>query len=160
MTMASLFLPRNTERLGEPVAPRGTNAEAECHDADRNSTRVQRRDAAPMRINRKITARQREVLRFVYDHIVAQGFAPTIRAIGEHFGIRSLNGANDHLDSLERRGLLLRTQVSAGHRTLRVTPAGHRELDVVPVAARPDEAPLLSFQAAMFPLVESSEVSA
>lgn len=159
--MASLFLLQNTERLGEPAAPRDINAEAECHDADRNSTRVQRRDPAPpMRINRKITPRQREVLRFVYDHIAAQGFAPTIRAIGEQFGIRSTNGANDHLDSLERRGLLLRTQVSAGHRTLRVTPAGHRELGVPSVTARPDEVPLLSFQAAMFPLVEGSEVSA
>lgn len=55
-----------------------------------------------------LTERQAEVLRFIKAHILEHGFAPTLREIGNHFGIRSTNGVNDHLNALERKGYLTR----------------------------------------------------
>ncbi|MBN2362270.1 MAG: transcriptional repressor LexA [Deltaproteobacteria bacterium] len=61
----------------------------------------------------ELTDRQAEVLRFIERRIVEQGYPPTLREIGEELGIRSLNGVNDHLKALERKGLLARD----GHRS-------------------------------------------
>src|SRR5258708_33977677 len=55
-----------------------------------------------------LTERQEKILSFIKKSIVDQGYPPTIREIGEHFGIRSTNGVNDHWKALERRGYLLR----------------------------------------------------
>src|SRR3982750_137021 len=51
-----------------------------------------------------LTERQEKILAFIKKSIQDQGYPPTIREIGEHFGIRSTNGANDHLKPLERKG--------------------------------------------------------
>jgi repressor LexA len=55
-----------------------------------------------------LTERQREVLDFITSSIERRGFPPTLREIGEHFGIRSTNGVNDHLKALEKKGFLAR----------------------------------------------------
>jgi repressor LexA len=55
-----------------------------------------------------LTTRQREILDFITERIQQQGYPPTIREIGEHMGIRSTNGVNDHLKALERKGFLKR----------------------------------------------------
>ncbi len=55
-----------------------------------------------------LTDRQRQILEFITDRIEEQGYPPTIREIGEHMGIRSTNGVNDHLKALERKGYLKR----------------------------------------------------
>ncbi len=60
------------------------------------------------RPEKKLTARQAAVLDFITDHISDEGFPPTIREIGDHLGISSTNGVNDHLKALERKGYLLR----------------------------------------------------
>ncbi|HSG99452.1 MAG TPA: transcriptional repressor LexA [candidate division Zixibacteria bacterium] len=54
----------------------------------------------------KLTARQRTILEFIRDRIRLDGRAPTIREIGERFGIRSTNGVRDHLKALIRKGFL------------------------------------------------------
>jgi repressor LexA len=51
-----------------------------------------------------LTERQDKILSFIKKSIQDQGYPPTIREIGEHFGIRSTNGVNDHLKALERKG--------------------------------------------------------
>jgi len=56
----------------------------------------------------QLTARQHEILDFVHTSIREEGFPPTIREIGGHFGIKSTNGVNDHLKALERKGYLSR----------------------------------------------------
>lgn len=49
------------------------------------------------------TERQLEILRF----IDSKGRCPpTLREIGEHFGIRSTNGVSSQLQSLDRKGLI------------------------------------------------------
>ena len=57
---------------------------------------------------KKLTKRQKMVLNFIIDHIEDEGYPPTIREIGDHLGIRSTNGVNDHLKALERKGYLER----------------------------------------------------
>lgn len=67
----------------------------------------------------KLTERQRAVLRFIEGSIVERGYPPTLREIGNHLGIRSTNGVNDHLRALERKGYLTREDMKS--RTLRLT---------------------------------------
>ena len=55
-----------------------------------------------------LTNRQKAVLSFIRDHIEDTGYPPTIREIGDHLGIKSTNGVNDHLKALERKGYLER----------------------------------------------------
>ena len=50
-----------------------------------------------------LTPRQKLILDFITDSVKRHGFPPTIREIGDHMGIRSTNGVNDHLKALERK---------------------------------------------------------
>ncbi len=56
----------------------------------------------------KLTKRQTAVLDFIIDCIDDEGYPPTIREIGDHLGIKSTNGVNDHLKAIERKGYLER----------------------------------------------------
>src|SRR5436190_18702267 len=71
-----------------------------------------------------LTERQREILDFITSSISERGYPPTLREIGEHFGIRSTNGVNDHLKALEKKGHLRREDLKS--RAMR--PVG----DIVP----------------------------
>ncbi len=53
---------------------------------------------------KEMTRRQQEVLEYIYRYARENGYPPTIRGIGEHFGIRSPNGVADHLKALIRKG--------------------------------------------------------
>lgn len=80
----------------------------------------------------KLTERQRAVLDFIVESIHDRGYPPTLREIGNHLGIRSTNGVNDHLRALERKGYLTREDMKS--RTLRPTPDVLRSLDIdVPI---------------------------
>ncbi len=57
-----------------------------------------------------LTDRQKKVLAFIETHIKQHGFPPTIREIGLHLGIKSTNGVNDHLNSLQKKGFLTREE--------------------------------------------------
>jgi repressor LexA len=56
----------------------------------------------------KLTARQAEILDYLRNEIDGRGLPPTIREIGEQFGIRSTKGVEDHLAALERKGHIRR----------------------------------------------------
>ena len=56
----------------------------------------------------QLTDRQQQILDFISQSINGRGFPPTLREIGEHFGIKSTNGVNDHLKALEKKGFLRR----------------------------------------------------
>jgi repressor LexA len=60
-----------------------------------------------------LTDRQREILTFISSSIAERGYPPTLREIGEHFGIRSTNGVNDHLKALEKKGHLRREDLKS-----------------------------------------------
>src|SRR4051812_2635832 len=73
-------------------------------------------------MNEPLTERQEKILSFIKKSIADQGYPPTIREIGEHFGIRSTNGVNDHLKALERKGYLMRGELKS--RALSVIDGG------------------------------------
>ncbi|MBI3722205.1 MAG: transcriptional repressor LexA [Fimbriimonas ginsengisoli] len=56
-----------------------------------------------------LTKRQELILKFVQDYIQGEGYPPSIREIGKHFAIGSLRGVTVHLDALERKGYITRS---------------------------------------------------
>lgn len=54
---------------------------------------------------KELTGRQREVLEFIRGHADERGYPPTVREIGEHFGIL-WPAARAHLKSLEKKGVI------------------------------------------------------
>jgi repressor LexA len=67
---------------------------------------------------KRITRRQATILEYVIEFIEEMGFPPTIAEICDHFGVKSTNGVNDHLASLERKGYLTR---SSKARSIQIT---------------------------------------
>jgi len=55
-----------------------------------------------------LTDRQQSILEFLKLFLQENGYPPTIREIGAHFGIRSPRGVQDHLEALERKGFIRR----------------------------------------------------
>lgn len=55
-----------------------------------------------------MTTRQKAIYDFIKEKIVNRGYGPTVREIGNNFGIRSPNGVMCHLKALERKGLITR----------------------------------------------------
>src|ERR1700757_1540435 len=82
-----------------------------------------------------LTDRQRAVLEFISQSIESRGYPPTLREIGEHFGIRSTNGVNDHLKALEKKGVLRREDLkSRAMRPITSPPVGGGSgADVIPI---------------------------
>lgn len=60
-----------------------------------------------------LTQRQKDILDFITASIDERGYPPTLREIGEHFGIRSTNGVSDHLKALEKKGVLTREDLKS-----------------------------------------------
>lgn len=56
----------------------------------------------------QLTDRQKDVYELIRSLIQDRGYGPTVREIGEHFGIKSPNGVMCHLRALERKGLIIR----------------------------------------------------
>jgi repressor LexA len=57
---------------------------------------------------KRSSVKRREILAFIRRFQSTQGAPPTVREIGERFGIRSTNGVCYHLDRLEREGAIER----------------------------------------------------
>jgi repressor LexA len=73
---------------------------------------------------KNLTDKQRLVYDFIRDQIVGRGNSPTIREIGEKFGIRSTNGVRAHLTALVRKGFLKKQQFISRGLELALPPAG------------------------------------
>ncbi|HLO99775.1 MAG TPA: transcriptional repressor LexA [Fimbriimonas sp.] len=56
-----------------------------------------------------LTTRQEEILDYVLQYVEGAGYPPSIREIGTKFGIGSLRGVTVHLDALERKGYISRS---------------------------------------------------
>lgn len=52
------------------------------------------------------TARQKEILDFIQEHVEFNGYPPTYREIGKRFGISSTFGVKRHIDALIKKGFL------------------------------------------------------
>ena len=59
-------------------------------------------------MTRGLTHKQEMILRFILHYTRENGYPPTIREIGNQFGISSLRGVTVHLDALQRKGYIER----------------------------------------------------
>jgi len=55
---------------------------------------------------RKITARQHAIYSYIKDFILSRKYPPTIREIGDEFGMKSTNGVREALNILENKGYI------------------------------------------------------
>lgn len=89
----------------------------------------------------ELTNRQSQILDYITASIEERGFPPTLREIGQNFGIRSTNGVNDHLKALEKKGFLLRDNLKSRamrpvHKTAALSIALGEDLLEVPILGR------------------------
>lgn len=56
-----------------------------------------------------LTKRQELILQYILDYVQKEGYPPSIREIGRDFDIGSLRGVTVHLDALERKGYISRS---------------------------------------------------
>jgi repressor LexA len=75
-----------------------------------------------------LTKRQKEIYDFLKDKIVNRGYGPTVREIGNEFGIRSPNGVMCHLKALEKKGLI--TRESHMSRAIQLTEAPQKRMSL------------------------------
>lgn len=68
-----------------------------------------------------MTKRQEAVLQYTMDYIQREGYPPSIREIGVHFGIGSLRGVTVHLDALEKKGFIERSNLPRSIRIVHPT---------------------------------------
>jgi len=81
----------------------------------------------------KITERQREIYEFIRATITGKGIPPSMREIGEKFGIRSTNGVEGHLAALEKSGHIVRERGKSRGLSLH---AGGRTQATIPLLGR------------------------
>lgn len=74
-----------------------------------------------------MTGPQAKILGFIIDWNAARGFSPTVREISAAFGWTTTANAHQHLERMQRDGLVTRQAGMA--RTLRATPAGVEQLE-------------------------------
>lgn len=95
----------------------------------------------------ELPTRTRKIFDFLVHYQADQGAPPTVREIGEHFGIRSTNGVCYHLDLLEKEGIIRRRR---GHaRGIFLNPDA---------TAAPEGLPILGRIAAGRPLLAEEHV--
>src|SRR5438876_11850635 len=86
-------------------------------------------------MTRGLTDKQDRILKFIVEYVNDKGYPPSIREIGNAFGISSLRGGTVHLDALERKGYIKRASTSRSITVIVQTgrTAPSRKVTVVPV---------------------------
>ena len=79
----------------------------------------------------KLTKRQKAVYEFIRDKIRTRGYGPTVREIGDNFGISSPNGVMCHLKALEKKGLITREKNMSRAIQLTKEPAEERGMPLL-----------------------------
>ncbi|MBM7617102.1 repressor LexA [Weissella uvarum] len=69
-----------------------------------------------------MASKQNAILRFIYEQQQNQGYAPTIREIGEHVGLSSSATVHGYINRLIKKGYLTRQQTKS--RALKLTSRG------------------------------------
>lgn len=70
---------------------------------------------------------QLKILEFICEFISGRGFPPTVREISRAFGWNTTSNVQQHLERMQRDGLITREKDMA--RTVRPTPAGGEQLE-------------------------------
>ncbi len=77
-----------------------------------------------------VSGKQRQVYNFVVSFIETEGYSPTIRDIGKHFGFSSPATVHKYLVSLERAGLIVRGKRNALIQHLPEETSNNRTVEV------------------------------
>lgn len=96
-----------------------------------------------------LTKRQGMILQYVHDYVQREGFPPSIREIGKDFNIGSLRGVTVHLDALERKGFITRSNTP---RSIKVTHPSYQSNNRVAML------PLLGSIAAGTPILAQEQI--
>lgn len=101
---------------GQPASSKSATSKSASLDAASGKTLLRKGMPAPAQRGAvlaatpgELTSRQQSILDFVVQYQEEHSFPPSMREIGEFFGIRSTNGVSDHLRALERKGFLNRS---------------------------------------------------
>jgi repressor LexA len=106
----------------------------------------------------QLTDRQKAVLDYISKSIEKRGYPPTLREIGEHMGIRSTNGVNDHLKALEKKGYLEREDLKS--RALRpIYPLSSHTIERGAMSGQMVDVPILGRVAAGEPILAVEDAS-
>jgi repressor LexA len=81
-----------------------------------------------------LTSRQEEIYGFIHDQITERGAPPTLREIGERFGITSTNGVRAALEALARKGYIVRSP--ARSRGIELAAEVRPDVRMVPLVGR------------------------
>jgi repressor LexA len=86
-------------------------------------------------MTRGLTDKQDKILRFIVEYVNDKGYPPSIREIGNSFGISSLRGVTVHLDALERKGFIKRASTSRSITVIGQTgsTAPNRNITMLPI---------------------------
>jgi len=80
-----------------------------------------------------LTARQREVLEIIEQHMRERGYPPSVREIGEAVGLTSPSTVHAHLAALQKRGYLRRDPTKPRALEVRWDPTSDAVIDRRPV---------------------------
>ena len=80
-----------------------------------------------------LTARQREVLEIIEQHMRERGYPPSVREIGEAVGLTSPSTVHSHLATLQRYGFLHRDPTNPRALEVRWDPTSDAVVDRRPV---------------------------
>jgi repressor LexA len=103
-----------------------------------------------------LTARQSEILEFIRHALATRGAPPTREEIARAFGVRSLNASEQHLQALQRKGLI---ELLAGtSRGIRLKGGTQDAIRAIGAAAREFGLPLIGKVAAGSPILAQENV--
>ena len=84
-----------------------------------------------------LTARQESILQFVVEYIQEIGYPPSIREIGDKFKIGSLRGVTVHLDALEKKGYIERSNTPRSIRIVHPAYQSSQRVTMLPLLGPP-----------------------
>jgi repressor LexA len=104
-----------------------------------------------------LTTRQSEILEFIHHALATRGAPPTREEIARAFGFRSLNASEQHLQALQKKGLI---ELLAGtSRGIRLKGGGTQDaIRAIGAAAREFGLPLIGKVAAGSPILAQENV--
>ncbi len=80
-----------------------------------------------------LTKRQEKILQYILDYVQREGYPPSIREIGTQFGIGSLRGVTVHLDALERKEFISRSNTPRSIKVIHPTYQSSNRVTMLPL---------------------------
>lgn len=80
-----------------------------------------------------LTKRQQDILQYILNYVENEGYPPSIREIGRDFDIGSLRGVTVHLDALERKGYISRSNTPRSIKVVHPSFQGNARVTMLPL---------------------------